>query len=197
MNANGLARLYDRLSNWERIPLLIAADARGDDPEYRRLFAASAMRTWHFPEHLMDELALNLLALIYVGEQLDAAATYFFALLGMEKTEYPRAQNLQLVAEGCAYFFVANAEAWRRFCAELDISADTLTAANHKGWFLRLCEEKMPADAPTAEALEARFRESGWEVSCLTTVETLLASWRNVLRAMTGHSALKAATGEP
>jgi hypothetical protein len=58
MNAKGLPRLYDRLTIWERIPLLIAAHARRDGAEYRRLFDASPLRTWHFPEHLVAEQAL-------------------------------------------------------------------------------------------------------------------------------------------
>ena len=49
MSANGLARLYGRLTIWERIPLLLAAEARGDEAEYRRLFNSSAPRAWRFP----------------------------------------------------------------------------------------------------------------------------------------------------
>src|SRR6516164_4020505 len=174
MNANGLARLYDRLTVWERIPLLIAAHARGDDTEYRRLFDASPLRTWHFSEHLVAEQALNVLALIYVGEQLDAAASYFFDLFKMQDPDDPRPEDWLIAADCCAYFFAANAEAWRRFCSELDIAAEALTAANHLGWFLRYCEENIPANAPTAEAMKAQFRALGRDDPRLVTADKLL-----------------------
>jgi hypothetical protein len=195
MNANGLARLYDRLTVWERIPALIAAQARGDDIEYRRLFDASPLRTWRFSEHLVAEQALNVLALIYIGEQLDAAASYFFDMYKMQDPDDPCPEDWLIAAESCAYFLAANAEAWRRFCSELDIAPEALTAGNHRGWFLRYCEENMPANAPTAEVMQARFRERGYDVLQLVTADKLLASWENVLQEMTGHAPRDAGKG--
>jgi hypothetical protein len=74
-----LAKLYDRLTVGERLPLLVAAQARGDDTEYRRLCQTSPGRTWQYSEYLWDELALHMLALTYAGALLDTAAGYFFA----------------------------------------------------------------------------------------------------------------------
>jgi len=48
MNANGLARLCDRLAVLERIPLLDCRPSRRGNAEYRQLFDASAPRTWYF-----------------------------------------------------------------------------------------------------------------------------------------------------
>lgn len=70
MNARRLVGMYDRLSVWERIPLLLAADARNDDVEYRRLFQSSPPQEHLFPNHLLAEQGLHVLALIYVTEQL-------------------------------------------------------------------------------------------------------------------------------
>jgi hypothetical protein len=137
-----------------------------------------------------------MLALIYVGEQLDAAASYFFNLWQTQDPEDPRPEEWLVGAEAWAYFFAANAEAWRRFCADLGIVSESLTAANHTGWFLRYCEENLPANAPMAEALQARFRESGREVPQLVTAEKLLASWRSLLQAMTSHAPRQAGKEE-
>src|SRR6185369_2866074 len=101
MNAAGLPRLYDRLSVWERIPLLIAADGRGDDAEARRLFNTSPIRTWRFSEHLLAEQALHVRAVSYIEEQLDAAANYFHALWRLGDDEDPQAHDWLLVAESC------------------------------------------------------------------------------------------------
>src|SRR5262245_12179496 len=161
MNANMLARLYDQITLWERIPLLLAADARGDESERQRLFDASPLRTWRFSEHLLAEQALHTLALMYITEQLDAAAGYFFALWKMQDADNPRPEDWLRAAEARAYFFTANADAWRRFCAELGIAPEALTTANHQGWFLRFCEENMPANAPMADALESQLQDDG------------------------------------
>jgi hypothetical protein len=198
MNDKPLARLYDRLTIWERIPLLLAAEARGDEAEHRRLVDSSPLRTWRASEHLLAEQALHLLALIYVGEQLDAAASYFYALWQLDDADDPRPEDwLLLMIDVSAYFFTANAEAWRRFCRELDIAADALTAANHQGWFLPFCEERMPAHAPTAEAVQARLRKAGRDVSQLVTADRLLARWRSRLRAMTRHAPPDNGKGDP
>jgi hypothetical protein len=196
MSANGLARLYGRLTIWERIPLLMAAEARGDTAEYRRLFDASAPRTWLAPEHLLAEEALHVLALTYVGEQLDAAASYFFALWAVADADEPVPGDWHLAADNCAYFFAANLDAWRRLCSELGIAPDVLTAGNHRGWFLHYREGHMPANAPTKAALQARFRENGQEAPQLATADSLLASWRDLLQAMTRHAPLNAGKGE-
>src|SRR2546430_4838607 len=140
MNTTQLARLYDRLTVWERIPLLIAAQARKDDPEYERLLNASPVRTWRVPEHFPVELAVNVMALVYVGEQLAAAGTYFFTLHQMADADDAVAKDWRLAAEISAYLSAANLDAWRRFCSDIGITAETLTSANHHSWFLRYCE---------------------------------------------------------
>jgi hypothetical protein len=187
MNTTGLTRLYDRLTVWERIPLLVAANARGDDAEHGRLFAASPIEMWRIPAHVMAELGLHVLAMMYIGEQLDAAANVFFALCKVKDASDPQPQDWLLMAEACAYFFAANAEAWRRLGEELGIASDALTAGNHRGQFLAFCEAHMPANALTAEALQARFRESGRDVPKLVTSEDLLTSWRSLLQEMSWH----------
>jgi hypothetical protein len=104
-----------------------SAEARKDDAEYRRLFEASALRTWRSSEHLLVEQALHVLALLYAGEQLDAAAGYFFVMWQMDDVDPPQSENWLLSAQACAYFFAANADAWRQFCSELSIAPEDLT----------------------------------------------------------------------
>src|SRR5262249_61978946 len=88
-------------------------------------------------------------------------------------------------AETHASLFAVNADAWRRFCTGLGIAPDALTAANHRGWLLRHCEEKMSEHAPTTDALRARFRAQCLDVSDFVTADELLASWRDTLDEMT------------
>src|SRR5262245_2318474 len=87
----------------------------------------------------------------------------------------PHPEDCLLPAESAAYFFAANAEAWKQFCADLNVAPDVLTAANHRGWLLRYCEERMPANAPAAEALLARLPKDHTAQQLVTT-ESLLAA---------------------
>ena len=191
MRLTPLAPLYERLGIWERIPLAIAAQARGDDGEYQRLFGSARQRTSVLPEHLLAEQALNVLALIYVSEQLNAAAIYFFAQMkkqsgGDELDDEPL--DWQLLADVHAYFFTANAEAWRRFCVELDLVPTALVDLNHQGWMLRYCEERMPAQAPDPETLLSEMRHASHDLPELVTADGLLSSWKVTLRSMSRHA---------
>jgi hypothetical protein len=198
MTTPRLTQLYDRLTIKERIPLLLAAQARGDASEYQRLLRSSPQRTWCFAEHLWTEQALHVLALTYTSEQLDAAAGYFFARWRLEDA----AEEWLPAADACAYFFAANAAAWRRFCTGLGIAPAALTAVNHRGRFLEYCEEHLPAHAPTADALQAQFPESdrGDESDRgeleLVTADGLLARWRNLWQDMTRQAPRRSGEAE-
>jgi hypothetical protein len=189
---------YHRLTTWERIPLLIAAQDRGDEMDHQWLSRTSPLQSWHFSEHLLAEEALHVLALTYVGEQLDAAANYFFACMQMVVAQEARPQaDWRLMADVNAYFFTANTQAWRRFCAQLHIAPDALVAANHQGWFLQYCQERMPAKAPSPESLRTRLGKKRRKPVTLVTADSLLASWQNALRAMTRYAPPEFAEEKP
>jgi hypothetical protein len=188
MKGNGLTRLYDRLSIRERIPLLVAAHNREDDVEYQRLFHASPVRTWHFPEHMLAEEMLHVLALNYVSEQLDAAAVYFFAREQAAHEDEPKPDDWLLAIATSAYIFAVNADAWRRLCSEQGIAPEALVAANYRGSFLPICEENLTAEAPTHDALHAMYRECGRELGKLVTADDRLKDWQARLQEVTHDS---------
>jgi hypothetical protein len=51
MNTNALAKLYDRLTPRERLPLIMAASARGDEQERSRLMASAPRVAYQVPDH--------------------------------------------------------------------------------------------------------------------------------------------------
>jgi hypothetical protein len=99
-----------------------------------------------------------------------------------------QSEDWGLPAEAAAYFFTINTKAWNHFCADLDIVPQVLTSANHRSWLLRFCEERMPANAPSVEALQARLSKHDCAAARLVTTESLLAGWREALQAMTRHA---------
>lgn len=195
MNTNRLSRLYHCLPVWERIPWFVAAHARRDEAEYRHLFVASPPRTWQRSAYLLAEQALYVLALIHVTEQL-AAVNDFFTRRRLEDTDDLRPEDGVRAVEASASFFAANADARRRFRAGLGLAPVALTAADDHGWFLQYRAEKMPANAPTAEALLTRLRQTGRDDARRVPADALLASWRSLLRAMTRHAPCGVGEGE-
>jgi hypothetical protein len=178
-----LTRYYDRLKMWERIGLLAEANTRGDESEARALFNSSPRRSCELPEHLLPAVALSALTFLYIGEQLEAAAHYFFALWCYENSQDPHRDEWLEAAQADADFFRANAQIWRRFCSERGLSPETLTAANHRGMFLRYCEEHMPAQATAAETRQAWPPAAGYRPPQITA-EDMLERWQRILHAM-------------
>jgi hypothetical protein len=79
MNANAVARHYDRLTPEERFRLILAAGGRGDEAERDRLARAGGRLTLTFPEHAPYAQAFNELAFLVYIELLDEAARYLEA----------------------------------------------------------------------------------------------------------------------
>jgi hypothetical protein len=73
MNTNGLARLYDKLTPWERVPLIIAAGARGDQEEPERLKNAAPTHLYEVPDYHRLREAMYQLANLQLIIQMDLA----------------------------------------------------------------------------------------------------------------------------
>src|ERR1700680_3357005 len=80
MNTNGLIKHYDLLTPWERLPLTVAALARGDDVEVELLGRSAPKLGLRVGNYwgLLD--GLNGLATTYMLRQLDAATILRYAL---------------------------------------------------------------------------------------------------------------------
>jgi hypothetical protein len=186
MNTNGLGRMYGLLSVRERLPMLLAAGARGDDIEVRRLEEAASIRTMQFSDYLWPSLKLNVMTLIYLTEQLDTLACYWHAQWRLDDPDNPKTEDWQFVTDASGHFFNSNAEAWRLFCAELHIDPGHLAAGNYHGWLLGFCSERMPT--PNVDALKRRLQEKGKELIC---AESLLASWQELWKQKNPGGAYK------
>jgi hypothetical protein len=135
MNSNALAKLYDRLTPLERLPLIAAASLRGDEAEYVRLVNSAPRRLYKLPDYYWHSDNHRTLTLLHLVCMLDLAALYWRASGLLESIAALRGANAE---ERChkilgmllmlAYRYCNEAEAWRRFCAGLKIDADALMA---------------------------------------------------------------------
>src|SRR5262249_3447420 len=129
MTTNGLAKHYNRLSPWERLPLMYAAEARGDDVEHDRLIRSAPKLGFGIANHWGLVQGLEDLAKYYLLDQLDSAAFYWRVqsfleqepLPGMKKEARKREKRLWQGLQTSAYRFVVRADGWKLLCAELGI----------------------------------------------------------------------------
>jgi hypothetical protein len=133
MNTASLARHYDALTPWERLPLVVAAGLRNDTLEQRRLTASAPQLYFHIPHHwcLMDGF-YNLVH-SYVMQQLASATTFwrlqaFLADSSLFEDAVTEQQNERLwkVLKFEAHRFVVRADGWKLLCQELHIDADLI-----------------------------------------------------------------------
>src|SRR6516165_10141249 len=79
MKTDCLARLYDRLTPRERLALIVAATARGDEADRARLVASGPTSLFRVPDYYGLAEGLRSLAVLHVARMLDLAARYWHA----------------------------------------------------------------------------------------------------------------------
>lgn len=146
MNANALARHYDRLTPQERFALILAAGGRGDEAEQARLVQAGERITLSMPGHAPHAQAFDELATLTFIELLDAAAFYHDsnesaddaldafgeegdadgeATAGAESVEggdeEPTWTRFLEVAYAAGYVLRTKADGWELFCERLHV----------------------------------------------------------------------------
>ena len=144
MNTHHLTALYDRLNPRERLPLIIAAGARGDPLEQKRLAGSAPKRIFEVPDYYPLAKAFQEAVNYHLLTLLDLAAS-FWQWWGLWMT-YPLRGKAELGAkqarrQGAAddrmkewraqgivrYFasrFVSHIDGWKKFCADLQIDPE-------------------------------------------------------------------------
>jgi hypothetical protein len=175
MTTDCLARLYDRLTPRERLPLIIAASARGDDADRARLVGSAPTSLFRVPDYYGLADGLRTLAMFHVAEMLDLAARYWrgSGMLTQEEDFRGRAGKAERArwfdAERMlGYLLVVNGDGWKRFCSEMRVDGDlllkelpgyeTLARAEEVGRLMAFTREDAAAwirkmCGPSAEAL--------------------------------------------
>jgi hypothetical protein len=173
MNTDRLAKLYDRLTPRERLPLILAASARGDETEKDRLARSAPQRRYQLPDYHGLGDGLIQVSLRHMVERLNLAAqfwgTSFLFKEDLGKNRLPGGLRL------LAYAFTARVEGWERFCAGLKIDADALLVDLPGYDLAKLTIEAARVTAFTAEAAAAWLRRKGGPNAEGVTVELATA----------------------
>jgi hypothetical protein len=152
MNTNGLAKHYGTLSPWERVSLLVAAEARGDVQEQGRLARSAPKVSWAVCDYFGLFLGLDRVAMNYAMRQLALAVPFregvhvldfleahtpaplptgeanLPALYNPRDRDRRRAERVDRLGDALrflAYRIVGAADAWQLLCARLGIDPDT------------------------------------------------------------------------
>ena len=189
MNANDLAKLYDRLKPAERLPLIMAAAERGDHAEADRLARAAprihvTLQDYH---GLAD--GLFLLTLFYVIGQLDTSVAFWHALAQAIDSETPPARpkdreladRLWDLARVAGYKVSVQADAWQMLHKEMNIAPDAHLRDLPAYGSVKMTEEIGRALAWTRDDVAAHLRARGRGDVEVVTVETALQAMRDFL----------------
>jgi hypothetical protein len=191
MTTDRLGKFYDRLTAKERLPLLLAAEKRGDTAEQQRLSRSAPAIPWRVLDYMPSQIALNTLALIFLTEQLDSCANYWHATWWLAYPDGKPPDDWLFIRETSAYRLCRNAEAWRRFCAEENFDADQLAQGNYSGCMLDYWTAGMAEHAPTRATLIEMFQARGIANPEPVTTETLLEGWRSMWRQLSRDRATR------
>ena len=144
MNTKYLAKFYDQLTPHERVPLIMAAGARGDQAEHKRLSASAPKEAYEVPNYYGLAKALKEAGYFHLLTLLDLAANFWpwwglwlsYGLRDPSETATKKRrggqkrslQTLERRAGGIVRYyasrFVAHEEGWKQFCSELQIDPE-------------------------------------------------------------------------
>jgi hypothetical protein len=189
MNTKGLAKHYDKLTPWERVPLIIAAGARGDEAEQERLARSAPMTLCRVSDFRGLSEGLHALAHGHMMALLDLAAWYWHisamlaeCSLGFREEEAKQHEDrLWDTLRLLAYRFVVGMDAWDRLCGELGIDPWALVKDCPGVDTVQGLEEQARMFAFSAEAA-AQYVQQRDSHAQLSTVNAVVAAMREALQ---------------
>jgi hypothetical protein len=161
MNTNGPARHYETLTPRERLPLIMAASARGDEAEAQRLAHSAPLVSLRVPDYFGLAMAIREVAELHLLESLGLAAMYERCLAMADLSETGRGERLINSAMLLGYQFNIWLAGWRQFGRELHFDAEILWSFLPGYEVIQRTEERTKAVAFTVEEARAYLERNG------------------------------------
>jgi hypothetical protein len=189
MNTNGLAKLYDRLTAYERPLLIMAATERGDDAEADRLSRSAPRINVRLPDYHGLGDGLFLLSLFHMIGQLHFGLLFWqgtgIAALCDEgpvcKKFRHNTERLWNLTRMVAYRIGVQADGWKRLCDELRIGPELLLRDLQGYEEVQRSEEAARRVAFSAEEAAAFLRRSGDKAGEPQTAEQAAKAMRDFI----------------
>jgi hypothetical protein len=189
VNTKALAKLYDRLTPRERLPLLMTAVVRSDAAEAQRLMHSAPRLQYRLPDYHGLSDGLMLLTFFHALDQLDRGLLYWHATSAAANAdEFPVgtqdmdvAERLWRVARLTAYRIGVEADGWARFCAELHLDGEALLRDLPCYATLQRTQQTARLAACTPDEVADYQRRLGWGGAAPPTAEGVAKGLREFL----------------
>jgi hypothetical protein len=183
MNTNGLAKHYGSLTASERLPLILAASARGDERERDRLMMSAPRVAYRVPDHFGLAMAFREVADLHFMELLTLAANYFQALGLADSVQGEAAERTLDTALLFGYFFKVQMAGWRQFCGEYDLDPEICWSCLPGFGTVKRAEKMAEEAAFTPEGASRYLQRSGRRPAEVPTAEDIAAGLRGCFKA--------------
>jgi hypothetical protein len=170
MNLKRLVKHYEKLTPRERFSLIMAAAARGDESERKRLMRSSPTALFRVPAYRGYSEAFCDTASLYLIQQLESGVRCWKCMAlfeGEEETSERIANCLGLFG----HQFVTRREAWNRLCAEYGIEGDLVLSVYPGFALLRDLDEMISNLAYSHDQAAVVLREKDEDLRPVTTDE--------------------------
>jgi hypothetical protein len=189
MTTDALAKLYDRLKPFERLPLIVAATARGDKVEADRLAESAPRIHVSLPDYWGIADGLMRLSVSHLMVQLDLTVVFCLAADMVDKldaTDSGKKKKAErnrfwTILRLVAFRICVGADAWKRLCGELKIEPEMVLGHLPGYYAIQLVEKAARPYAFTPEEAAAYLRKSGGEGAELPTVEAAAKEMREFI----------------
>jgi hypothetical protein len=161
VTATALSRNYPSLRPDERLALMLAAAARGDDVEHERLLAAAPRVGFEVSHTFPRAMAFREVLDRFRAERLELAARYFQARRAAAEATGRTAARLATVARVYGYLLQAYRDGWAAFCGRAILPDGGLEPALVGGDVLAEAEGEADKDGVTADEVVAAGRAAG------------------------------------
>jgi hypothetical protein len=125
MNTKALSNSYDLLTPEERLPLIHAASARGDEVEVDRLVRSAPRVRYSLSDHVGLADAFDTVSLVHLIDLLATSANYLQAYRLADTDDIDTAHEMLECSLMLGYQFKVKLAGWRLFCNEHGFDPDT------------------------------------------------------------------------
>jgi hypothetical protein len=184
MNTNGLAKQYGCLTPRERLPLILAASARGDEVERERLGRSAPRVGYRVPDHFGLAMAFREVCEQHFMELLNLAANYLQASAYSDAEEGAEGGRFFDLAGVLGYVYRMSLAGWRLFCEEHRLEPELYWSYLPGVDTIRRAE-KMAAEAAFTEEAVARWgaTQGGGKLVEVRTAQDVAADLRDCFQA--------------
>lgn len=177
-------RAGSRLAIRKRVARYLAAQLRNDEDEIELVEQASEHRNFAIADLHIEMDMLHTMALIYLQEQQEYAAAYWYASYRDLESRHA-VPALYVSKQVCAYRFWANREGWNRFAQWLGTSGEDLLklACGNNSPTMDMWQKEILAAAPTAKEVRSIAKQAGLKEPMLPSPQYHAGVWRE----MFGH----------